>query len=269
MSGDRSYLAISRRRWSVHFLFGFLPFMAIAVIWTFLVHGVRISPVFLPPLEVMPGVVWRMFAEEGVARDMFISIYRVVCGFLLAVVIATPLGMLMGYSRWTSRIFGPMMGFVRYMPVPVFIPLTILWFQSGDTQKMVVIFLGAFFQLVLMIEDAARAVPQDYYEAAIMRGAPRRHLFLRVLWPAALPQIFDSYRICIGWAWTYLVVAEIVGANTGIGYYIIKAQRYLLIPQIFAAMVLIGILGMLTDLLFAAAHGRLFPWAERSSPGRK
>jgi NitT/TauT family transport system permease protein len=268
MGDDRLSLAAFRRYLPVRFLLGFLPFTFVAVVWTILVHGVKIPSVFLPPLEVMPGVVWHMFVEEGITRDMLISIYRVVCGFLLAVFIATPLGMLMGYSRWTSRLLDPIMGFIRYMPVPVFIPLTILWFQSGDTQKMIVIFLGAFFQLVLMIEDAARAVPKDYYEAAIMRGAPRRHLFLRVLWPAALPQIFDSYRICIGWAWTYLVVAEIVGANTGVGYYIIKAQRYLMIPQIFAAMVLIGLLGLLTDLLFAAAHGRLFPWAERASTER-
>jgi len=268
MSVANSSRLATRRRWPTQFLLGFLPFTIVAVIWSILVHGIKISPVFLPPLEVMPGAVWRMFAVEGIAKDMLVSIYRVVCGFILAAIIATPVGMLMGYTRWASRLLDPIMGFIRYMPVPVFIPLTILWFQSGDAQKMVVIFLGAFFQLVLMVEDAARAVPKDYYEAAIMRGAPRRHLFYRVLWPAALPQIFDSCRICMGWAWTYLVVAEIVGANTGIGYYIIKAQRYLMIPQIFAAMVLIGLLGMLTDLLFAAMHDRLFPWAERNSSGR-
>jgi NitT/TauT family transport system permease protein len=269
MAADRFSPPSPRRLWPVQFLLGFIPFTLVATIWSFLVHGVKISPVFLPPLEVMPSAVWRMFMVEGIAKDMSISIYRVVCGFFLAAIIATPIGMLMGYSRWTSRLLDPIMGFIRYMPVPVFIPLTILWFQSGDAQKMVVIFLGAFFQLVLMVEDAARSVPKDYYEAAIMRGAPRRHLFSRILWPSSLPQIFDSYRICMGWAWTYLVVAEIVGANTGVGYYIIKAQRYLMIPQIFAAMVLIGLLGMLTDLLFALMHDRLFPWAERNSSGRK
>src|SRR6185436_7891117 len=98
MSGASSSLTTLRSRWPVQFLLGFLPFTLVAVIWTFLVHGVKISPVFLPPLEVMPGVVWRMFAEEGIARDMLVSIYRVICGFLLAVAVATPLGMLMGYS---------------------------------------------------------------------------------------------------------------------------------------------------------------------------
>jgi NitT/TauT family transport system permease protein len=247
------------------FLLGFVPFAAVAVIWTVLVDGVRIPEVFLPSLGAMPGVLWNMFAREGIGRDILISSYRVLGGFILAVMLATPLGLMMGYSRSVGRLFEPIVGFVRYIPVPVFIPLTILWLQSGNIQKMAVIFLGAFFQLVLMVRDAAGSVPKDYFEAAIMRCTPRRHLVTKVLWPAALPKVFDSYRICIGWAWTYLVVAEIVGANTGVGYYIIKAQRYLMIPQIFAAMFLIGLLGMATDLLFAAAYGRLFPWAPRSS----
>src|SRR5262249_49178466 len=103
-----------------------------------------------------------------------------------------------------------------------------------------------------------------YYEAATMLGAPRRDLVLRVLWPAALPQIFNSYRVCIGWAWSYLVVAEIVGANAGIGYYIIKAQRYWMSPETFPAMALTGPLGMATDLSLAVLHRWLFPWQETS-----
>jgi NitT/TauT family transport system permease protein len=244
-------------------LFGCLPFIGLGVIWLFLVHMGHIPPIFLPPLEDMPKVIWHMFTEENILKDIGISIFRVLMGFLIAVVIATPLGVFMGYSEKMSRMFDPIIGFVRYMPVPVFIPLCILWLGSGNIQKMAIIYIGAFFQLVLMVEDAAISVRSDYYEAAIMLGAPKRDLIIRVLWPAALPQIFDSYRICMGWAWTYLVVAEIVGATTGIGYYVIKAQRYLLVPQIFAAMVLIGLLGMLTDLLMAFLHKKLFHWEEK------
>ena len=243
---------------------GLVPFAALVVVWTLLVHAAHVQPVFLPPPEAMPGVVWKMFSEEGIAGDIMVSAGRVLAGFVAAVALATPLGIWMGYSRRVSRIFDPIIGFVRYMPVPVFIPLCILWFGSGDLEKVVIIFLGAFFQLVLMVEDAASRVRRDFFEAAMMVGAPRHDLVLRVLCPAALPEIFDGYRICIGWAWTYLVVAEIVGATTGMGYYIIKAQRYLMVPQIFAAMVLIGMLGMLTDFAFAALHARLFPWAVRS-----
>ncbi len=248
-----------RRLW-----WGGIPFGALALAWIVLVRLFEIRPVFLPPLELMPDVVWRMFLQEAILRDVAISCFRILVGFLAAAAIATPLGILMGYDSRMNQIFAPIIGFFRYIPVPVFIPLCILWFGSGNLEKMVVIFLGAWFQLTLLIQDAASSVRRDYYEAATMLGAPRHALVLRVLWPASLPQIFDGYRVTIGWAWTYLIVAEIVGANTGLGYYIIKAQRYLQIPQIFAAIALIGVLGMATDLLMGKIHRSIFPWAERS-----
>jgi NitT/TauT family transport system permease protein len=236
------------------------PFLASAAIWEFLVYVVRVDAVFLPDLFGMPETLWKMFTDENIVGDLATSGVRVLGGFALAVALATPLGIWMGHQRRVGEVLAPFLGFIRYMPVPVFIPLTLLWFGPGDTQKMAIIFLGAFFQMTLMIRDAAEAVAPEYFEAAIMLGAPRRDLVLRVLWPAALPRIFDSYRICMGWAWTYLIVAEIVGATTGIGYYIIKAQRYLLVPNVFAAMFLIGLLGMCTDLAMAKLHQWLFPW---------
>jgi NitT/TauT family transport system permease protein len=265
MNGKPGAFNLNLPDWGARILYGFGPFLAVALIWWVLVHVVRVRPVFLPPLEDLPAALWSMFAKEGMGRDILISSGRVGAGFLTAALFATPLGVLMGYSRRSQRLFEPIIGFVRYMPVPVFIPLCILWFGSGDLQKVVIIFLGAFFQLVLMVQDAARAVRRDYYEAATMLGAPRRVLIYRVLVPAALPQIFDSYRVCVGWAWTYLVVAEIVGARNGIGFYIIKSQRYLMVPQIFGAMIIIGVLGMTTDLLMGAWHRWFFPWVERDA----
>ena len=263
-TGDKARQPVKRPR-ELRPLLGILPFAAIAVIWVMLVRVLEVRPVFLPPLEELPIAIWGMFINEGIASDILISCIRVIAGFIAAMLLATPLGILMGYSLRGHQVFEPILGFIRYMPVPVFIPLCILWFGSGDLEKVIIIFLGTFFQLTLMVQDAAQAVRRDFYEAAIMLGAPRPALIFRVLWPAALPQIFDSYRVCIGWAWTYLIVAEIVGARTGIGFYIIKAQRYLMVPQIFAAMILIGVLGMSTDLLMGAAHRRLFIWTERSA----
>lgn len=261
---DNNYGVGRQRRFFLKTLYGFLPFAATTLVWIILVHVFAVRPVFLPPLEAIPIAIWGMFTQEGLAADIAISCFRVIAGFLAAVLIATPLGILMGYNNRMQQLFQPIIGFVRYMPVPVFIPLCILWFGSGDLEKVVIIFLGAFFQLTLMVQDAANSVRRDFFEAAMMLGAPRKALIFRVLWPAALPQVFDSYRVCIGWAWTYLIVAEIVGARAGIGFYIIKAQRYLMVPQIFGAMIIIGILGMTTDLLMSALHLRLFPWSERN-----
>jgi NitT/TauT family transport system permease protein len=264
MTGAKVEQQIERRRnWGP--LWGFVPFAATAAVWFALVHVFGVRPVFLPAPEGLPLTLWNMFTREAIGNDILISCGRIVTGFLAAAILATPLGVLMGYAPRVQRLLEPIIGFIRYIPVPVFIPLCILWFGSGDLEKVIIICLGVFFQLVLMVRDAASSVRRDYYEAATMLGAPRRALVFRVLWPAALPQMFDSYRVCIGWAWTYLVVAEIVGARSGIGFYIIKAQRYLMVPQIFAAMIIIGVLGMSTDLLMGAAHRRLFPWADRGA----
>jgi len=255
----------SARRFLLGFVLASIPFAAVGCMWILLVHVFAVRPVFLPPLEEMPLVIWNMFTKEGIVNDILISCVRVLTGFLIAMLLATPIGISMGYSSRLQQIFEPFISFIRYMPVPVFIPLCILWFGSGDAEKVIIIFLGAFFQLCLMIQDSAQAVRRDYFEAATMLGAPRQALIFRVLWPAALPQVFDSYRVAIGWAWTYLIVAEIVGARTGIGFYIIKAQRYLMVPQIFAAMIIIGVLGLGTDLLMSALHRRLFPWVEQDA----
>jgi NitT/TauT family transport system permease protein len=252
-------------RGGVRFLLGFLPFAAVGAAWVLLVHWAGVPPVLLPPLEEMPHVVWRMFAEGGVAGDVLVSCLRVGGGFLLAVALATPLGVFMGCSPRVRQAFEPVVGFLRYLPVPVFIPLCLLWFGTGEAMKVAVIFLGSFFQLTLMVRDAAARVRPEYYEAATMLGAPRHDLVLRVLWPAALPQIFDAYRVGVGWAWTYVVAAEMIGATSGIGYYIIKSQRYVLVPEVFAATLLIGVLGMATDVALAAAHRRLFPWEDMAS----
>src|SRR5258708_7228058 len=184
--GDTS----KRQRRPSRMLLGLIPLAATAIIWFLLIRVFAVRPVFLPPLEEMPRAIWAMFIEQGIGTDISISCFRVVAGFIAAVVLATPLGVLMGYNLKVHQLFEPIIGFIRYMPVPVFIPLCILWFGSGDLEKVIIIFLGAFFQLTLMVQDAAQAVRRDFYEAATMLGAPRPALIFRVLWPAALPQIF-------------------------------------------------------------------------------
>jgi NitT/TauT family transport system permease protein len=267
------------------FLLGSIPFLILALIWVLLVKFFNVGPVFLPPLEEMPKVLFRMFfpvrttqdladhtfltgilfRKGSILWDVGVSSGRIFCGFILTILLATPLGILIGYSKTIQLIFSPIIGFIRYMPVPVFIPLCILWFGSGDLEKVAVIFAGGFFQLALLVADAAALVRSDYYEAATMLGAPRHDLVFRVLLPAALPQIFDGFRICLGWAWTYLLVAEILGATSGVGYYVTIAQRYVMVPQIFASMLIIGCLGMGTDLILARLHRTLFPWVEKKT----
>jgi NitT/TauT family transport system permease protein len=146
------------------------------------------------------------------------------------------------------------------LPVPAFVPLCILWFGLGDIAKIVVIFLGTFFQMILLTSDVGRAVPQEFSDSALTLGATSRHILFSVIWPASLPGIMSACRTAIGWAWTYLVVAEIAGATSGVGFRIMQAQRYVETPKVFAGIVVIGLLGMATDFAFQLLQRVMFRW---------
>jgi len=240
---------------------GATPFLAAAIAWYVMASRQVVDTTFLPSMSSVGRALVNVLINDFYIRDVWVSVYRVIAAFLLSAVIAVPIGLLAGYHRKTANVVEPFVGFVRYMPVPAFVPLCILWFGIGDLAKIAVIWLGTFFQLILLSADVARSVPRDYFEAALTLGAAPRHLFLRILWPASLPGIVNASRTAVGWAWTYLVVAEIAGATTGIGFRIMEAQRYVETPKVFAGIVVIGVLGMMTDLLFHAVQKVCFRWA--------
>ncbi len=240
-----------------------LSVTVIAIVWCGLTYSGLVPRFFLPsPTGVVQAFV--DLHKEGVLwQYSLISIYRVVIGFFLAALVAIPLGLLMGSSRSAEALFGPTIEFTRYLPVVAMVPLLILYFGIGDLQKLAVIWIGTFFQLVLMIADVTANVPKDLLRAARTLGATKWQVYRHVLIPASLPGIMDNLRITIGWAWTYLVVAELVAANSGLGYMILKSQRFLQTDRIFAGLIIIGILGVVTDYLFKYASKILLPWSEK------
>ena len=165
-------------------------------------------------------------------------------GWALSAVLALPLGLLIGSYRGVQALLEPLTDFIRYMPAVAFIPLVMLWFGIEESSKVAVIFIGTFFQMVLMVAEDVKRVPMSQIEAAQTMGATRRELLEQVILPSAKPALLDTLRVTMGWAWTYLVVAELVAANSGLGYSILKAQRYLQTDQIFAGIVLIGAIGL-------------------------
>jgi len=248
---------ISRRTYWVLALVGlFTPL----VLWAAVGLWGGIDPVFMPaPLAVLAKT-WTWATETGLLDDMGISIYRVVTGFLLSAVIALPLGLLIGSYRSVQALLEPLTDFVRYMPAVAFIPLVMLWVGIGEGSKIAIIFIGTFFQMVLMVAEDVRRVPAAQVEAAQTMGASRSELVEKVIFPSAKPALMDTMRITMGWAWTYLVVAELVAANSGLGYAILRAQRFLQTDTIFAGIIVIGLIGLITDQLFRLAHRRAFPW---------
>ncbi|RZI78926.1 MAG: ABC transporter permease subunit, partial [Rubrivivax sp.] len=148
----------------------------------------------------------------------------------------------------------------RYMPAVAFVPLVMVWVGIDEGAKIAIIFIGTFFQMVLMVAEDVRRVPLPQIEAAQTMGATRIEILEKVIVPSVKPALLDTLRITMGWAWTYLVVAELVAANSGLGYAILKAQRFLQTDKIFAGILLIGLIGLVIDQVFRFAHRKAFPW---------
>lgn len=237
-------------------------FLLILVIWTALSGSGLVSPIFLPkPASVLQWLI-NAFRSGAIWPDIGISCYRIFMGFLVAALIGLPLGVLAGTFQFADALIQPLAEFIRYMPVPAFVPLIMVWCGINETAKMAVIFMGTLFQLIPMMADNVRAVPDDLLSAAYTLGASRKTVIMKVIIPAIAPRTMDILRIMIGWAWTYLTVAELVAANSGLGYSILKAQRYLKTDAIFGGILVIGFLGLITDRLLAFANQKIFPWAE-------
>ncbi len=232
------------------------------IIWSVLTYGRFVDPLFLPsPGRVLQAGV-DLFSELGFATDILNSVYRVMMGFVVAAIIGVPIGLIMGTFKVAEAFTEPVVGFIRYMPASAFIPLFILWLGIGDIEKIAIIFVGSFFQLVLMVAVVAKNVHKDMLETAYTLGAKRFQVIRKVLLPASLPGIVDTLRIIVGWAWTYIIVAELVASASGIGYMIISSQRMLRTGNIIFGILTIGMLGLVTDFFFKWLYNKLFPWVE-------
>ena len=240
-----------------------ISFAVIMVAWWAGTEFTKVNKVFLPSPQQVLNALLELARDGSLWEHTWRSTYRVLIGWVISVVAALPLGMLAATSRVCRAIFQPITEFMRYLPVVALVPLTLLYFGIGESQKYAIIFLGTFFQLMLMVEDSIASVDQHLMNAAATLGASRMQQYCRVLLPAALPSLMDDMRVTIGWAWTYLVVAEMVAADAGLGYMILKNQRYLATDVIFAGLIMIGLVGLVTDMVFRIATRMIVPWQER------
>jgi len=215
---------------------------------------------FLPaPIDVATKL-FRIIAEDGFLFDIWASTARIMGGFFLAAALAIPIGVVMGNFPFFRAFLEPLFGAARYLPASAFIPLLIIWLGIGEDQKWAVIFIGVFFPLTLMIADTAATVSKDLVNSAYTLGAKSRQVFAKILIPACLPAVVDNLRITMGIAWTYVIVAELVGAERGIGIAILQAQRFLQTDQVIAGIVTVGIMGVITDIAFRVLHRKLFAY---------
>ncbi len=229
--------------------------------WTLLAVSGWVPPHFLasPLKTLMSG--WDLFTNQGFAHDVGMTVWRVVGGFVLAAVIAVPLGIAMGAYKPIEAFFEPFVSFARYLPASAFVPLLILWVGLGEAQKLTVIFIGCFFQLTLMITMIVSATRRDLVEAAYTLGSKDSGVIRRVLLPGAAPEIAEALRQVLGLGWTYIIVAELIGASSGIGHMIVNSQALMATDHIIAGIVVIGLVGLASDLAFKKLNQWLFPWS--------
>ncbi len=215
---------------------------------------------FLPAVEQVVGKLIFLFTEKGFLTDVAVSCMRIFGSFFIASLIAVPLGIAMGCFGSLKALVNPTVSGWRYLPAASFIPLLLVWFGPSETAKIALLILGVVFFLVAMVLDNTEAVQREFIEAALTMGASRTRIVFEVVVPAVFPAIIDSMRTMIAVGWTYLVIAEIVGAQDGIGAVMMRAGRFLHVDIIMAGIMMIGILGVLTDILFRVASRFLFPW---------
>jgi NitT/TauT family transport system permease protein len=233
-------------------------FAVLLTLWWVATAQEWVRPLFLPSPPKVVARLGELAASGQLWQDAGISIFRITIGFFISTAFALPIGILIGsYKAWEA-IVEPVVDFIRYMPVVAFVPLTILWTGTGDTQKYLIIWIGTFFQQVLLIMDNVKGVPWDFINLGRTLQMPERRILARIVLPSAMPGIWDSLRISLGWAWTWLVVAELVAATSGMGYRITTAQRFFQTDLIIGYILLLGCFGLATDQAMKALGRRMF-----------
>lgn len=234
-------------------------------------EGFRANPIYLPAPHEVAVAFYTSFtteprrrSEQWLHESLWHSITVIFWGFTLSSLIGVPIGVLCGTFAAISRLQEPFVEFFRYLPAPAFGALAVAILGIHDGPKIAIIFIGTFFQQVLVIANTTRKLDIALLEAALTLGAKRIQLLFKVVIPGILPQLYKDQRILLGWAWTYLIVAELIGTSSGITWFITQQARYKNFDNVFAAIMMIGIIGLLSDILLAKLGKRLFPW-ERAS----
>ena len=230
-------------------------FTALSVIvplfsWWLITQAGWVNPKFLPsPMAVIESLV--DLTQRGLLLgDAWASIMRVSLGFLLAAIVSVPIGIGMGTFASIRSLFEPFIGIVRYMPAPAFIPLFIIYLGLDEAPKIALIFIGTVFFNILMIMDAVKFVPRELIETTFTLGGKRRQALMQVITPYVIPNVLDAFRVNMAASWNLVVVAELVAANEGLGKRIELAQRFFRTDEIFACLIILGLIGFTLDLMF-------------------
>jgi NitT/TauT family transport system permease protein len=231
-------------------------------LWELAVRSGFVTELLMPsPLTVL-ATLGRLLATPEFLWDIVASITRVIVSFLAAALIAVPLGIVMGAFKTAEAFWSPFVAAWRYLPAPSFIPVLLMWFGTGEGPKLALLFIGVVFFLITLVMDYTKQVRREFVETSMTLGGNRWQILWTVVVPAVMPNVVTAMRQMLAVSWTYLVIAEIVASTNGIGAMMMRARRFLHTDEIMAGIVVIGVLGLLFDVLFRLLHRWLFPYAE-------
>lgn len=241
---------------------GVVAWVLFFALWQFAVYAELTNAVLLPgPVKVLAAFK-TLFLEKNYLYDIGISVMRIMVSFALACLLAVPLGIFMGTFHAGEAFFNPIVSAWRYLPAPSFIPLLLMWFGAGEGQKLALLFIGVIWFLLTLIMDHAKSVPKDFIETAVTLGGNRRQVLFTVVVPSVLPDVLTAMRQMLAVSWTYLVIAEIIAADSGIGAMMMRGKRFVHIDEIMAGIVTIGILGLILDLILRWLHRVIFKYRD-------
>jgi NitT/TauT family transport system permease protein len=235
-------------------------------------EGQLANPIYLPAPDAVAKAVLRAFSsapavhnnQPWLPQSLLQSIQLVLSAFLLSSLVGVPLGILCGFSTIIARLTEPFVEFFRYLPAPAFGALAVAILGINDAPKIAIIIIGTLFTQILIIANTTRLVDRSLIEAGQTLGTNALTSLCCVVIPAALPDIYRDQRILLGCAWTYLIVSELIGQTSGITWFITQQARYQHFDQVYAAIIIIGVVGLCCDVLLMKLGQYLFKWKPRS-----
>jgi NitT/TauT family transport system permease protein len=257
---------------TVHFkqlMLGLVIPTVVVVLWQVMGSMPDMAGILPTPLTVLEGWHSWIFAKPGMGLNPYLGTWlanveyssmRVAQGFTLAALVGVPLGLLIGWSKFISQMFDPMIQSLRPIPITAWLPFSIAVFGIRDIGSIFLIFLGGFYAIVVNTTQGARDVDRNLVRAALMMGASRTQLLLRVVLPAAMPSIFTGLRIGLGISWTAVIVSEMVAVKSGLGYVLWDAYYVGRMDIVLADMVSIGAMGYISDRIIVFIERKMLVW---------
>ncbi len=234
--------------------------IVLVAVWQLATAGGYISPIFLPSPYQVSKQATRYVTDGSLFWHVLASGRRVLAGFLLAAVVAVPLGILLGTSRTAKALFDPILSIIRPLPSLSWIPLTILWFGIDEAQKYAIVFMGTFASALLYVMESTRRVDPLLIKAARNLGAKRLDVLREVVLPGSLPGIISGLKVCLALAWTCVLSAEMVAATQGLGALIWFAKDWNNMALVMVGMVSISLTVLAIDSAFRTIEDRILPW---------